>query len=289
MNGPDFLCIGMQKAGTSWLFDQLQYHPDFWMPPVKELHYFDKVFPEKKLAREIVRAGRSLTELEAIRFHKNLRPLDQRDLDFFEDVEACRGRGAEMPMYIRMFRHKGDLISGDITPALGTLAEERVREITSGLPQARYFLMLRDPIERVWSQVSMSYRNEEFSKHQLEDPNEFRAFLKSRSVEVRSFPTRIFRTWARYVEEARLKAFFFAEADEPVEKLRSDIISFLGGSPDKKSGKLDANYNRKSDLEKLEMTEQSKQILIDHFTTEIRECASLFGGPARGWLAKYGI
>ena len=38
---PDFLCVGSQKGGTSWLYGQLACHPDFWMPPVKELHYFD--------------------------------------------------------------------------------------------------------------------------------------------------------------------------------------------------------------------------------------------------------
>jgi hypothetical protein len=35
-DGPDFLCVGVPKAGTGWLFDQLNAHPDFWMPPVKE-------------------------------------------------------------------------------------------------------------------------------------------------------------------------------------------------------------------------------------------------------------
>ena len=40
---PDFLCVGAQKGGTSWLYQQLESHPDFWMPPVKELHYFDKL------------------------------------------------------------------------------------------------------------------------------------------------------------------------------------------------------------------------------------------------------
>src|SRR5205809_6538559 len=38
---PDFLCVGAQKAGTSWLYRQLEPHADFWMPPVKELHYMD--------------------------------------------------------------------------------------------------------------------------------------------------------------------------------------------------------------------------------------------------------
>ena len=31
-----FVCVGAQKGGTRWLYDQIQLHPDFWMPPVKE-------------------------------------------------------------------------------------------------------------------------------------------------------------------------------------------------------------------------------------------------------------
>jgi hypothetical protein len=41
--GPDFLCVGVHKGGTTWLYQQLDSHPDFWMPPLKELHYFDSI------------------------------------------------------------------------------------------------------------------------------------------------------------------------------------------------------------------------------------------------------
>ena len=44
---PHFLCIGSQKAGTSWLFEQIRQHPDIWMPPIKELHYFDHLYCEE--------------------------------------------------------------------------------------------------------------------------------------------------------------------------------------------------------------------------------------------------
>ena len=39
---PDFLGIGAQKAGTTWLHTNLRPHPQIWMPPIKELHYLDK-------------------------------------------------------------------------------------------------------------------------------------------------------------------------------------------------------------------------------------------------------
>lgn len=38
---PDFLVIGAQKAGTTWLYENLRQHPDLFLPDEKELHYFD--------------------------------------------------------------------------------------------------------------------------------------------------------------------------------------------------------------------------------------------------------
>lgn len=53
--GPDFLCIGMGKAGTGWLYDQCAHHPDFWMPPIKEIHYLDREQPNLRAARRSLR------------------------------------------------------------------------------------------------------------------------------------------------------------------------------------------------------------------------------------------
>ena len=41
MRLPDFLIIGAQKSGTTWLADQLSLHPGIFMAP-DEIHYFDK-------------------------------------------------------------------------------------------------------------------------------------------------------------------------------------------------------------------------------------------------------
>lgn len=39
---PDFLGIGAQKAGSSWLWENLRCHPDLFLPDQKELHFFDR-------------------------------------------------------------------------------------------------------------------------------------------------------------------------------------------------------------------------------------------------------
>ena len=38
---PDFLVVGAQKAGTTWLHRNLLEHPEVWMPE-HEVHYFDR-------------------------------------------------------------------------------------------------------------------------------------------------------------------------------------------------------------------------------------------------------
>ncbi len=36
---PNFLIIGAQKSGTTWLWNEIRQHPDIFMPEHKELHY----------------------------------------------------------------------------------------------------------------------------------------------------------------------------------------------------------------------------------------------------------
>lgn len=56
---PDFLCIGAQKAGTTWLYENLRLHPDIYLTPRKELHYFDWQYsrPLRDYARQFSGAG----------------------------------------------------------------------------------------------------------------------------------------------------------------------------------------------------------------------------------------
>jgi hypothetical protein len=38
---PDFMGIGLERSGTTWLYSQLRCHPNLYLPTKKELHYFD--------------------------------------------------------------------------------------------------------------------------------------------------------------------------------------------------------------------------------------------------------
>ena len=92
-SGPDFLCIGAQKAGTGWLYEQLRHHPDFWMPPMKELHYFDRIAAQPNVNRSL---GRPRKEEDRIRIARD-RIRDQRDDEFLNRFEKLAEHSAIDP------------------------------------------------------------------------------------------------------------------------------------------------------------------------------------------------
>src|SRR4051812_36047156 len=120
VSGPNFLCIGAQKAGTGWLYEQLRSHPDFWMPPLKEVHYFDRL-GKGRAGRNDKSQDRLDTGRKAAR--------DERDRDFVAMMQKLNARSEiDFECYAALFQSKGSLIAGDITPGYSTLTEDVVRQ-----------------------------------------------------------------------------------------------------------------------------------------------------------------
>ena len=87
---PNFLCIGAQKAGTTWLFRNLFQHPEVYLPtrflPHFDTHYFDKEFSRSlKWYASLFREGGNkakgencpaygVMQLERIRFVQKILP-----------------------------------------------------------------------------------------------------------------------------------------------------------------------------------------------------------------------
>ncbi len=45
-NLPDFICIGAQRAGTTWLYQCLKEHPAVFVPEKKEVRFFNYQYSE---------------------------------------------------------------------------------------------------------------------------------------------------------------------------------------------------------------------------------------------------
>jgi len=92
---PDFLCVGAQKGGTSWLYQQLAAHPDFWMAPLKELHYFDLLSRNQHADPPSPRDERDLRFLENAR---NLSAQSHIDLENYAQLFEPKGRSCPVTL-----------------------------------------------------------------------------------------------------------------------------------------------------------------------------------------------
>ncbi len=292
IEGPDFICIGMPKAGTGWLYDQLSGHPDFWMPPVKELVYLSRGVPRLGFARE--RHGRAQKRqeraLEASRgAERHLRRhRDGRDAAFVEYARTCMNRKMDLERYAGLFRFKGDLMSGDISPTYHSLKAATIAGIAQRFPEVKVLLLVRDPVSRAWSRISMMHRRGEFDPSLCLDASAFRTYLETDHNTGGLRSTVAATAWRAHAPAISFRHFLFDDISNDPENTRADICTYLGADPLKPSN-LPADHNRKADLEKLEMSDPIRNVLIEFFADEIMACAEMFGGRARAWPEKYNL
>ena len=139
-----FLCVGAAKAGTSWLHANLRAHPECHFRAIKELHYFDTLDADRT-ARRIVELT---AEREALA-KGGARAERLRDID---DLIGLFGDPSNSGYLDYLGR--GRPVVGDITPAYGLLGQTWLKRM-DGLGEARFLLILRDPVARLWSHVRM--------------------------------------------------------------------------------------------------------------------------------------
>src|ERR1700730_13069967 len=279
--GPDFLCIGVQKAGTGWLYEQLREHPDFWMPPLKELHYFDRLGRARLLP-----TGKKQDRLETAR--KEAR--DERDVRFLDAMQILSTRSQiDLPAYAALFGSKGSLLSGDITPGYSILPDETIGRITSHFPKLKVIFVARDPVERAWSQLSMWVRNGLINRSDLHEPDTVIRNLQRPDITARSYPSRIVARWRKYVRPELFQVYFFNDLKRNAAELRWSIIHFLDGDADKPSGNLSPDHNTKARKEKLPLGDDMRSSLGRFFEDELKACATDLGGAAAQWPARYGF
>jgi hypothetical protein len=285
IDGPDFICIGLPKAGTGWLFDQLDDHPDFWMPPVKELMYLAEAFPRMPYARDKpAREGKSRGER---RVHRQI--FDARDEAFLAHAREHRRGAMNLDVYAGLFAAKGALLSGDVSPPYWTLDPGTIERVAARFPATRIVLLVRDPVARAWSRISMAWRSDLFDAALLDDAEGFKDYIVRTKKIGRLFATEVAQRWRKHAPAMALGIFLFDDVEQRPESARRDILAFLGADPGKPSHTRPAGHNRKADEKKLAMTPAARAVLAEHFAQELRASGSAFGGAAQEWAGKYGV
>jgi hypothetical protein len=223
---PDFLCIGAQKAGTSWLYMNLFGHPEIWLPPVKEVHYFDQLYvatledEERDDERWRQRAQRALARL------RRLRPARADGSD--EAVGALIATATVTDdWYGSIFAlAPSGSICGELTPAYALLPDDGIRHLVALNRNVRILFLARDPIDRAVADMRMLLKRLDRNPRRQLSP------LSVLDVEPRVMElSRYSETLRRYRQHIDERAIWIGDfdrlADDPEAVLRS-VCAFLG-------------------------------------------------------------
>ncbi len=285
--GPYFICIGAQKAGTRWLYNQLEVHQDIWMPPVKELHFFDGHFNLKEIQEKLDEFSVQNDESGKSLSHSS-HPYTAQSLAFLKRAANYDSHTSDLDWYRELFRRKRPRVTGEITPRYSALDEDTVKQVCNGLLDTKFLFIVRDPVERLWSQLCMMLRKST-GQLDLTDSQTIDWLIATEGVVSRSFPTRTFHLWSRNLASDKFRVFFFDDLVRSPGDYLSDVFDYLEVDPDRRKLNRPINFYPKSKDRKVDMSDEIRETLIASLRDELERCVEVFGGPAHDWAAKYGI
>ena len=282
MTRPNFLGIGAQRSGTTWLTTHLRRHPQIWMPPIKELHYFDDLERGtskplgQRLRKRHKRARKSLARLR-------WRVLRDPSLAawYVRFLFASRGD----TWYERCFFPGAGQVCGEITPEYGPLNPSTIAHVHTLLPDARIVFIMRNPIDRAWSHFLKVLRDSGRPLDSVSD-EEFLAHFDSDKSQRKGNYVGILENWRAHYPPERIFTAFFEEIAESPEALLLRIFEFLGVEADTRHirGPLDKRVNRSANTGLI--PGRLARHLAASYVREIAALRDLVGGRATQWLQR---
>lgn len=236
---PDFLVIGAQKAGTTWLARNLDVHPEISMArrpgasDPTEIRYFDR------------------------HFHRSLR------------------------YYARHFEGLPGRLRGDKSPNYCTLPASRVHLIARLLPEARIVLLLRNPIDRAWSNALMNLVTLPGRRYEDVPEDRFHAHFQ-RARRRGEYAWMLGNWWSAYPRDRVHVGFFEDVADDPTGLL-ADVLRFLdaGRVEDWSGYPVGRKINRGAGIP---LPAAYRELLTDMYREDIERLGEWFGERADRWL-----
>ena len=226
MAKPDFLVIGAQKAGTTWLDKMFKSHPDIWTPVVKELQFFNDYFmPKAFLWAHEHRKSHALKGIEyAIANHQK---VDWEKIK--QSVHIGQSQSVSYEWYEKVFDYSpADKIKGEMTPEYSLLSEKHVQDISKNYPQLKIILVIRDPVERAISGIKMRLLQNEIPESDTRKIDDFVAVAAADwDVIERSNYESIIQKYSHYFGNENIKVYLSDDfKNNPRESLDS-LAEFL--------------------------------------------------------------
>lgn len=282
----DFICIGMQKAGTSWLYSQLQNLPEFDNFPIKEIHYFD------------------LNNVYAPTIHKTFFKRFKNRISFKRmTVTVKKYLKGELPNFRYMtnvvFSTYNDnyykklfepykKIKGDFSPSYSILSLEEIEKMKLLCPDAKIIYIIRNPIERAMSgfKQRFNYKDKKYDGKEI-NLKEVGSYFTDNENYLRSNAIKTIENYEKIYGTEQFKVFFYDKLKTNPKLFLSEIVAFIAKSDEDKTLKIinesdfkDKKTNASSKIvfspEVHELLKKIFEPVIKELSIKYTECASWY-------------
>ncbi len=244
--GPDFICIGLPKAGTTWIYSMLSKHPQVYMPD-KEIRYFwEKAYLGKNNFFKRMTSS-NWHYRNKRRFYKHRIIFHLRKLfDLRIDMKCLVWDLKYMILprndkwYINLFDK--DKVSGDISPIYHVLEDREIEHIRQLLPDTKIIIIIRNQVEREWSRAKMVKCRNRNKKFENVSENEFIKYFNEQLQKGVNDYVKLIRRWKKYFGEDNTFVLFYDEIKENPNLILEKLCNILDiNLPDNSLKKISSN------------------------------------------------
>lgn len=278
---PDFIGIGAQKAGTTWLYYALAEHPDLWLPPLKELHYFNHAEATRRelLGRFVGQEPRNRRWRRTVRL-RLAEHVEERSLAGLPwDLRFFFGRRDDR-WYGRLFEPGRGRMVGEITPDYSRLGPAAVARVAQLVPDARILYFLRHPVERAWSGAVMFFTKRRGVALRDVDDERLERHLRAAMNRSRTAYLRTIQRWQRHYPPERIFVGFLEDIAFHPDELLAALCSFLGVQPRRATTAMERINPGASALVPARVAATIARVHLD----DLAALATRFEGYPRLWL-----
>ena len=192
MSLPNFIVFGIEKAGTTSIYNYLNQHPQIYMSPVKETNFFEKDW-------------------------ENQPP----------EVQAKKRDGIySLEKYCQLFEAVTDETAiGEVSPNYLFHYQESVQRIKTTIPDVKLIAILRNPVDRAYSDYLMHVRDVIGKPQSLEEQVKHRA--KSSFTLRKGLYYEPLKNYFDAFSKENIRIYLYDDLCQNAVELMQDIYRFL--------------------------------------------------------------
>jgi|SRR5579862_2069650 len=252
---PDFLIVGPQRTGTTWLHAHLRYHPQIMLSEPKELFFFS-----------------SLQTPNSPRYRSN--ELSWYLRFFHEPLWRVALRNAiSLWRYRELYRPR---VRGEATASYAALDPAIIHEITALKPDLKVILMIRNPIDRAWSHAKKDLVRNRRRAFADVSASEFEQFFRDPYQRQCARYVENIDNWAAALRPQHLLVGLFDDVYVRPEALLLEVMHFLGVTADHRYISNEVR-ERVNPTESSRIPEEQRRVLEELLREDVRSLRERFG------------